>query len=67
MKKGFVIDYEVAGTLYLRSPNIVAVRLRAERIIREALKDLQEVSVYCEEYIEEPIDEAERYPRLKSA
>lgn len=61
MKRPFVIDYSISGTLHLSSPNRIAVALRAEKLIREAMADLVDMSVYCEEYIDAPIDAKERY------
>jgi hypothetical protein len=60
-RKPFVVDYQIQGTLHLSSPNHIAVALRAEGLIHRAMEDLKDVSVYCEETIDVPIDATERY------
>lgn len=60
-RKPFVIDYQISGTLHLSSPNHIAAALRAQAIIRRAMQDLKEISVYCEEDVNDPIDAQERY------
>ena len=63
MKKPFVFDYQINGTLHLSSPNRIAVELRAEGLIRRAMADLKDISVYCEEEVDVPIDVQERYQK----
>lgn len=60
-KKPFVVDYSVVGTLHLSSRNHLAVEARARAIIKRATEELREVSVYCEDEVERPIDVEERY------
>lgn len=61
-KKPFVIDYQVVGTLHLSCRNSPAAALRARALIKAAVRDLHDISVYCEDEVALPIDVAERYP-----
>lgn len=60
-KKPFVVDYEVVGSLHLSCRSSPAAAVRAVSRIQAALLELREISVYCEENINEPIDATERY------
>jgi len=60
-KRAFVVDYEVTGTLHLSCFNSSQAELRAQQIINKAMADLDEISVYCEEFVAVPIDAHERY------
>jgi len=61
MKREIVVDYEIHGTLCLSVRHIGNARLRAESLLASAIRDLQDVSVYCEPEIHSPIDAQERY------
>ena len=65
MKKPFVIDYQIIGTLSLSSHNIGAVRLRAASLIRRAVMDLEDIGIHFEVEINEPIDAHKRYGSVK--
>lgn len=61
MKKPFVVDYTIVGTLHLSCRNQSAAELRAASVIQRAMADLDDASVYCEPEISVPIDATERY------
>lgn len=63
MKREVVVDYEIHGTMCLSVRHVSNARLRAESLLSSAIHDLQEVSVYCEPDIHEPIDAQKRYGR----
>jgi hypothetical protein len=60
-RKPFVIDYEVVGTFYIKSPNENAATARAIGILNRATSELREIGVYCETEITNTIDAEERY------
>ena len=64
-KRDFIVDYEIHGTLYLSVRHESNARLRADALLRSAISDLQDVSVYCEPEISSPIDTEKRYPKPK--
>lgn len=63
MSKPFVVDYQISGTLLLHEQDSMLANTRAREIIARAMVELREVSDYCEEDVNSPIDALARYAK----
>lgn len=59
-KRNFVVDYEIVGTMQLMGRSAEGIRERAEKLIKEAMRDLEDASTHCEAETWPPIDIAKR-------
>lgn len=62
-KKPFIVDYQINGTLYLSGRNRNAIALRSRTMVEKACADLRDISIYCEDEVNEPIDVNQRCGR----
>ena len=61
MKRKFIVDYQINGTMHLSCHNSSAAALRSRSLVERAIKDLEEISIYCEDEVNVPIDVEKRY------
>jgi hypothetical protein len=59
-KRNFVVDYEIVGTMQLMARSAESARARAEKLLADGMRDLQDASTYCEAETWQPIDIAKR-------